>query len=220
MVTAGMIPSILTSIIVTWYMLYVVRNHMVRKHVTLSHRTIKWSITYAWNFSVLFYSNSSFPISSKNFQSEQQRIKFWGQTLENTRMHSSREGVSQHALDRGVCFPACTGQGVSTQGVSAQGVSAHWGCLPQWVCLPRRCLPRGCLPRGVCPGVSAQGGVCLLGVSARHPPQPCEQNDWQTPVKILSWRNFVADGKNLIYLLAVKHFLLNEYIYIIGSIKI
>ena len=47
----------------------------------------------------------------------------------------------------------------------------------------------GCLPGGgVCWGVSAQGCVC-----GRHP--LCEQNDWQTGVKTLPCRNFVAGGK-------------------------
>ena len=48
-----------------------------------------------------------------------------------------------------------------------------------------------------------QGGICLPGgggVSAPvhagiHP--PCEQNDWQTGVKTLPCRNYVADGKYL-----------------------
>ena len=40
----------------------------------------------------------------------------------------SSGGVSQHAVGKWVCIPACIGQGVSTQ----RGV----------------CLPRGCLPRG------------------------------------------------------------------------
>ena len=70
-------------------------------------------------------------------------------------------GVSQHALGRGVCILACTGQGgrrcVSQhalgRGVSAglpgSGVcpvggvvSAQWGCSV--------CPGRGCLPMGVC----------------------------------------------------------------------
>ena len=46
---------------------------------------------------------------------------------------------------------------------------------------------------GVCPGVSARGCLprgCLADTS-------CEQNDWQTPVKILPCRNYVADGNYL-----------------------
>ena len=57
-------------------------------------------------------------------------------------------------------------------------------------------------------GLSTQGGVCLLGVSAkgrgvsaqegvypsmhwgRHP--SCEQNDWQTGVKTLPFHNFIS----------------------------
>ena len=88
----------------------------------------------------------------------------------------------------GVCLRGCLPRGVSAQRVSA------WGCLPGGVCLG-----------GVCQGVSAwevsaQGGVCL-GVSAggvsRHP-SPCEWNDWQTGVKTLPCRNYVADGNKLI----------------------
>ena len=44
----------------------------------------------------------------------------------------------------------------------------------------------GCVPRR---GVSA-GGACQA-------PPPCEQNDWQTSVKTLPCRNYVADGKNI-----------------------
>ena len=62
---------------------------------------------------------------------------------------------------------------------------------------------------GVCLGVSAQGGVCpggsaQWGVSARGclsggvwQTRPCEQNDWQTGVKALPCRNFVAGRKNV-----------------------
>ena len=132
--------------------------------------------------------------------------------------------ISQHALCRGMYIPACTGQGVCVsqhamgRGGVWQGCLAE-GCLPVGVCpggclfggvCPGGCLPRGvsaqgvCLPRGgvSAQGVSAQGCVCP-GV-ARHPPvgvsaqglpdTPCEQNDWQTGVKTLPCRNFVAGG--------------------------
>ena len=56
------------------------------------------------------------------------------------------------------------------------GVSQH--ALDNGGSLPGECLPTG---------VSVQGGGCL-------PDTPCKQNDWQTPVKILPCRNFVADG--------------------------
>ena len=52
-------------------------------------------------------------------------------------MHWAGGCVSQHALGRGVCIPACTGQGVVCPGgclnrrVSARGVSAEGMCLPQ-----------------------------------------------------------------------------------------
>ena len=42
-------------------------------------------------------------------------------------------------------------------------------------------------------GVSGQGVSCPGGVWQAP---PCEQNDWQTGVKILPCRNLVADGKN------------------------
>ena len=68
-------------------------------------------------------------------------------------------------------------------------------------------IPVGCVPfaavaigvmGGVCRGVSTQGGclprggVSAWGVSERHPTY--EQNDWQTVVKTLPYRNFVTDG--------------------------
>ena len=67
------------------------------------------------------------------------------ETVPLTRMHSSRMRtaglltVSQHALGRGVCIPACTRQGVYPSMHWAGGVSQH-------------ALGRG---------VPAQGGVCL-----------------------------------------------------------
>ena len=73
----------------------------------------------------------------------------------------SRGGIFQHALGRG-CIPACIGQ---------------WGCESQ------HALDRGeCLPRRV----SAQGGVCLGGMSAQGGVYPVEfgQTPWdqrQTP---------------------------------------
>ena len=49
-------------------------------------------------------------------------------------MHWARGCVSQHALGRGVCIPACTGQGGVCPGVSA------WGCLPGGGYLPGGCM--------------------------------------------------------------------------------
>ena len=143
-----------------------------------------------------------------------------------TRMHSNGLPtahlltVSQHALGRGVCIPACTGQGVCIPACTGQGVyipactgqggvhpSMHWAgvCVSQHALGREVCIP-ACTGQGVSAGRgSAQGGVCL-GVSAQGdvwqtPPRPeadtpCEQNDWQTGVKTLPCRNFVADGKN------------------------
>ena len=57
-------------------------------------------------------------------------------------------GVSQHALGRGVCIPACTGQGVCVY------TSMHWaGRVSGWGggCLPRGVSPWGCVCRGVWP---------------------------------------------------------------------
>ena len=42
------------------------------------------------------------------------------------------------------------------------------------------------------------------------PPAPCEQNDWQTPVKILPCRNFVADGKN-----RLAYLIFNDVLYVL-----
>ena len=73
------------------------------------------------------------------------------------------------------------------------------GCAPSAaVTIGERagCASRGCAWGGVLPG---RGRVCLGAYPSmhwgRHPPR--EQNDWQTPVKILPCRNFVADGKDV-----------------------
>ena len=54
----------------------------------------------------------------------------------------------------------------------------------------------GCLPRGVSLGGVSQHalgrGVPAPVHAGIHPPR--EQNDWQTPVKILPCRNFIADS--------------------------
>ena len=98
--------------------------------------------------------------------------------------------VSQHALGRGVCIPACTGWGclpglclpwgglprvVSALGVSAQGggVCPGRGCLPRGIYPGRGCLPGGCLPECVC--VCGGGGV-LLPRNQRQT-TPCGQTD-------------------------------------------
>ena len=58
----------------------------------------------------------------------------------------------------------------------------------------------GCLPGGSAWGVCPGWGCLPRGMSTRH---PCEQNDWQTPVKILPCLNFVADGKNHVILISI-----------------
>ena len=64
------------------------------------------------------------------------------------------------------------------------------GCLPRRMSAQGGVCPGGCLPRGVCPGrgcwVSAQGIY-------QTPPLWTE---WQTDVKTLPCRNYVANGNN------------------------
>ena len=116
-------------------------------------------------------------------------------------------GVSQPALRKGVCIPACTAQGVSPrwmsvgvwrggvclEGVSTlKGVSAQGSVCPGGVSVQRTGVSaqrRGCLPlvvsaqESVCPGgVSARG--CLpTGVSAKGglPGGASAERVWQTP---------------------------------------
>ena len=144
----------------------------------------------------------------------------------STRMHSSRMrtgcsltvccslllgGVS---LVWGVSAPGGLVRGVSGLGVSGpgrvSGLGGVWsggtwsgGCL----------LPGVCLVRGVCPGcVPGLVGVCLIwgmgvclvcrgsawGVSQHALRQtPLPPVNRHTLVKILSWPNFVAAGKNI-----------------------
>ena len=84
--------------------------------------------------------------------------------------------------------------------------SMHWavvGCLPGGGLCPGDVWSGGCMLRGV--GVYPRGGClsgggCLPRGVLQTPPRtetdtpPCEQNDWQTGVKTLPCRNFVADG--------------------------
>ena len=82
--------------------------------------------------------------------------------------------------------------------------------------LQQESIPVGCIPSaavavggGVCPGecmpggVSAEGGVYSGMPWGKH--LPCEQNDWQTPVKILpllrtvttiKWQKFCCTFKD------------------------
>ena len=112
-------------------------------------------------------------------------------------MHSSRMPTVRcsglHALGRGGCIPACTGQGVCVsqhalgrecvsqhalgrglcipactgQGFVCRGCVCPWGCLPRGMCLQGGVCPGGCLPRG-CVSQHALGrgsawGVCPGG---------------------------------------------------------
>ena len=45
--------------------------------------------------------------------------------------------------------------------------------------------------------------ACVLCTPLRHTRPPCEQNDWQTPVKILPCRNFVEGGNNRLQISAL-----------------
>ena len=86
--------------------------------------------------------------------------------------------------------------------------------ISQQECIPVGCLPStavavsggggggsgqgGCLPKvGVCPGDVCLRGVSAQVVSARHTVLPL-WTEWQTDVKTLPCRNYVADGKNTI----------------------
>ena len=89
-----------------------------------------------------------------------------------TIMHSSRMRAvhcSSHLLWEGVS--AKKGVGVSGQRGIYQGGVCPGGYLPRGVC------PGGCLPRG-----------CLVDTPL--------WTEWQTPVKTLPCRNYVADGNN------------------------
>ena len=83
---------------------------------------------------------------------------------------------------REVCFLFLGGVGSAKGTVCLEWVS-HRGCLPGGKSA-RGMSARGCLPRGFYPSMHW----------GRHP--HCEQNDWQTTVKISMCRNFIADGKN------------------------
>ena len=88
------------------------------------------------------------------------------------RMHSSR-----------MCTVHCSSRLLGVGGVCAEGVSAKGGSAQG------RCLPRG----DVCPGGSVCSGGCLPGGGL--PKTPLLWTEWQTLVKTLPCRNYVADGK-------------------------
>ena len=103
--------------------------------------------------------------------------------------HSACLHTQQESIPVG-CIPSAA---VAARGVSAWGMSAEGGCIcpgevSAWV---------------VCLGGMTAWEVSAWGVSARHP-LPCEQNDWQMPVKILPCHNFIADGKNVLTMFQQK----------------
>ena len=126
--------------------------------------------------------------------------------MQTSRMRTARLlTVSQHALCMGVCIQACTGQG----GVSPGGV-----CPGRY--LPRRVsAQRGVCPGGICPGGVSAGekGIVARGrCVADTPSSPADTcpgqtlagqippwadtlwTEWQTGVKTLPCRNYVAGG--------------------------
>ena len=103
------------------------------------------------------------------------QLEDWESTMHSSRMRTTRLlTVSQHALGRkGVSQPAL-GRG----------------------CLLREGVPGVVWPGGV-PGVPPRGqGGIYPGGRCRHPPPWTE---WQTGVKTLPCRNFVAGGKNVLH---------------------
>ena len=73
-------------------------------------------------------------------------------------------------------------------------------CIPVGVSPPEGCLPGGVYPGGVCLRGSAQGCVSARGgvsYSACLDAPPHGQNSWHVLVETLPFRNYVADGKNV-----------------------
>ena len=70
------------------------------------------------------------------------------------------------------------------------GVLPGGGCASQGVCFLGGCFWGMCFWGGG--GCLSRWGVSQPALRQTHPPR--EQNDWQTPVKILPCHNFVADG--------------------------
>ena len=81
--------------------------------------------------------------------------------------------------------------GVCPEGVSAWGVSAQGGVCPEGVSAWEGCLPRGDVSGHGGLVVSLQGGFIPACTGADTPPLWTE---WQTGVKTLPCRNYVADG--------------------------
>ena len=103
-----------------------------------------------------------------------------------------------------VCSPGgclLLGVGVSALGVSALGVSALGGVCSGGGSAPGGSAPGGvCSQRGVCSGgVAAPRGVSAPGGVSQHALRqtPPLLTASQTPVKTLSWPNFVVAGNNL-----------------------
>ena len=94
-----------------------------------------------------------------------------------TRMHSSRMRIASSSIHRGACVP---NGGVCPRGPACPGGVCTWGGV---------CARGACMARRVC--------VALTPL--------CEQNDWQTGVKTLPCRNFVAGSNNVNCLRNEKH---------------
>ena len=128
--------------------------------------------------------------------------------MDSSRMHTTRllpVSPSMHC-SKGVYLPG-KGEGICTcpevylpGGCTCPGRGVY---LPVVVYLPRGYLPREVPVQGGVPshgGVPSQGGTCTGGVPVQGgvtcpgtpPPPTCEQNSWDTLLKILPCPNLVA----------------------------
>ena len=89
--------------------------------------------------------------------------------------------VSEHALGRGVCIPACTGHGVSTQRVYLPGERTCPGGEPGRGCTwPGVHLARGDVPASGC---TCLGMYLSVGCVSRHAMGQTPPVDRKTPLK-------------------------------------